>query len=67
MTPFDNFLSGLRADARLGRYIPPASANTSAETLILSLAISLADATEGKRPHPAHLLLDELDAMEAAR
>ena len=66
MNEFDQFLSGLRADARLGRYIPPASANTSAETLILSLAISLADATEGNRPHPAHMLLEELDA-EAAR
>lgn len=68
MTPFDQFLTGLRADARLGRYIPPASANTSAETLILSLAISLANATEGvERPHPAHLLLEELDAMECGR
>ena len=67
MTPLDCFLTGLRADARLGRYIPPASANTSAETLILALAISLADAHEGaNRPHPAHLLLEEIDA-EAAR
>lgn len=63
MNEFDQFLSGLRADARLGRYIPPASANTSAETLILSLAISLADAKEGgNRAHPAHERLERMGA-----
>ena len=63
MDSFNNFLTGLRADTRLGRYMPPAIANTSAETLVLSLAIALADATEGTRPHPAHLLLEELDGV----
>ena len=67
MTTFAQFMSGLRADARLGRFIPPASANASAETVILSLAISLANAVEGDALHPAHRTLQELDACGSTR
>lgn len=67
MTPFDLFLNGLRADARLGRYLPPPTPSTTPETLVLSLTLALAEATEGTRPHPAHLLLEELDAIEVRR
>jgi hypothetical protein len=67
MNEFDQFLTGLRADARLGRYIPAPTPYQTAEAVILSLAFALAEATEGTRPHPAHLLLEEIDAMERAR
>lgn len=67
MTPFDQFLAGLRADARLGRYIPAQTPSTTPETVVLSLTLALAQATEGTRPHPAYLLLDELDAAEVKR
>ena len=67
MTPFDLFLHGLRADARLGRYLPPATQYQTPETVILALTLALAEATEGTRPHPAHMLLEELDAAVCAR
>ncbi len=67
MTPFQTFVRGLMADARLGRYIPPDVAAKGPEHLVLHLALRLADATEGRQPHPAHLLLDELDAPQVRR
>ena len=67
MTTFDQFLSGLRADARLGRYLPPPAPSTTPETVVLSLTLALAAATEGNRPHPAFKTLEELDAIECAR
>lgn len=59
MTPFDSFLKGLRADARLGRYIPAPTMYQTPETVILTLTIALADAVEGV--HPAFKTLEELD------
>lgn len=68
MHEFDQFLTGLRADARLGRYIPAPTPYQTAEAVILSLAIALANATEGTRGiHPAFALLEELDAAEVRR
>lgn len=61
MTPFDSFLNGLRADARLGRYIPAPTMYQTPETVILALTIALADAVEGNAVHPAHRTLEELD------
>jgi len=61
MTPFDQFLSGLRADARLGRYIPAPTQYQTPETVILALTIALANAVEGEALHPAHRTLEELD------
>jgi len=64
MTPFDKFLKGLRADARLARFIPPATANPTPETVVLTLAMALADAAEGNHPrhHPALHLLERMEA-----
>lgn len=56
---FQQFLRGLRADARLGRYVPNVP-NQTAESLILMLVWRLADAAEGKQPHPAHELLERI-------
>lgn len=61
MTPFDQFLSGLRADARLVRYLPAPTQDQTPETVILSLTIALANAVEGEALHPAHRTLEELD------
>ena len=61
MTPFDSFLSGLRADARLGRYLPAPTQYQTPETVILALTIALANAVEGEALHPAHRTLEELD------
>jgi len=65
-SPFRQFMRGLSADARLGRYIRPI-ADQSPECIVLHLVRALADADEGNRPHPAFALLDELDAREVAR
>jgi hypothetical protein len=43
---FEQFLRGLRADPRLGRYIP-ALPNMTPETTVLLLVTALADAHEG--------------------
>jgi hypothetical protein len=61
MTPtdFHRFMTGLRADVRLGRYVAPV-ADQSPEVIVLSLAMALADAREGKHPHPAHELLEAM-------
>ncbi len=59
MTPFEQFMTGLRADARLGRYVAPVC-DQSPEVIVLTLALALADAREGNNPHPAHALLDRL-------
>lgn len=66
-TEFSQFLRGLAADPRLGRYVPAPLERQTPETVVLSLVVSLADAAEGNRPHPAHLLLEELDAAPCAR
>jgi hypothetical protein len=60
MDPFSRFLDGLRADHRLGRYLPPACGTLTPETVILSLTMALADACEGNQPHPAHVLLQAI-------
>ena len=67
MTPFHQFLSGLKADVRLGRYLPAPLESQTPETIVLSLCIALADATDGHRTHPAFKTLEELDAMECGR
>jgi len=57
---FHAFMGGLRADARLGRYVAPL-AGQSPEVIVLSLTQALADASEGRpRLHPAHELLDRM-------
>lgn len=59
MTPFQEFLRGLRADVRLGRYIADLEGK-SPELCVLLLVRALADAAEGRQPHPAHQLLERL-------
>ena len=63
MTPtdFHRFMTGLRADARLGRYVAPVCDQTP-EVIVLALVMALADAREGIHPHPAHELLERLQA-----
>jgi len=58
---FGDFLAGLAADARLGRYVAPL-AGQSPEVVVLTLALGLADASEGKQPHPALALLERMGA-----
>lgn len=62
MTDFQRFLTGLQADPRLGKYVPAATTNTQPETVVLLLTLALADATEGTRQHPAHVLLEKIDS-----
>ena len=62
MSDFHRFMTGLRADARLGRLFPGDVATQSPEVVILHLAGRLADAMEGKQPHPAHELLERMGA-----
>jgi len=57
---FHDFLTGLGADARLGRYVAPLAAQ-SAEIVVLTLAMGLADAVEGNAPHPALALLERME------
>ena len=59
MNDFDQFLRGLSADERLGRFISPLEGQ-SAEIVVLTLALGLADASEGRQPHPALMLLERL-------
>ncbi len=61
MTDFQQFLTGLSADSRLGRYVGPLSGQ-SPEVIVLSLTIALANACEGNQPHPAHELLERMQA-----
>jgi hypothetical protein len=67
MDSFRAFMRGLMADARLARAIPATLAEQTPEVVVLTLAQALANATDADRPHPAYLLLEELDAMERAR
>ena len=60
MTEFNQFMRGLRADVRLGRYVAPV-ADQPPEIVVLSLALALATATEGKAPHPAMTLLARME------
>lgn len=62
MTDFQRFLMGLRADARLGRYIPDELVKQTPEVIVLTLIQSLATATEGHAPHPAMQLLERMEA-----
>ncbi len=54
-------MRGLRADARLGRFVEPIADQRPAAA-VLTLTLALADAFEGNRPHPAHELLAEMEA-----
>ena len=56
---FHKFMTGLRADARLGRYVAPICGQTP-EVAVLMLVMALADAREGIHLHPAHELLERL-------
>jgi len=60
---FHDFLAGLAADSRLGRFIAPLEGK-SAEVVVLSLALGLPDASEGRQPHPALVLLERLGEAE---
>ena len=62
MTDFQRFLMGVRADARLGRYIPDELARQTPEVVVLTLIQSLATATEGHAPHPGLALLERMQA-----
>jgi len=57
---FHDFLAGLAADARLGRYVEPL-AGQSPEVVVLTLAMGLADAVEGATLHPALALLERME------
>ena len=57
---FHDFLAGLAADARLGRYVAPLVGQTP-EVVVLTLAMGLADAGEGNAPHPALALLERME------
>lgn len=59
MNPFQEFLRGLRADVRLGRYVADLDGK-SPELCVLLLTLALADAREGRNPHPAHELLEAM-------
>jgi len=61
---FHDFLSGLAADARLGRYVAPLVGQTP-EVVVLSLAMGLADAVEGITLHPALRLLQRISEEKA--
>lgn len=61
MSDFRAFMQGLRADIRLGRYVAPI-VDQSPETIVLMLTMALADAREGNNPHPAHELLERMEA-----
>jgi hypothetical protein len=61
MTPFQEFLRGLRADVRLGRYVADLEGK-SPELCILLLVLALADAREGRNPHGALELLDRMQS-----
>jgi len=60
---FTAFMRGLAADCRLGRFISPL-AGQSAEVVVLRLTQALADAVEGKAPHPALRLLQRMERGE---
>jgi len=62
MNDFDQFLRGLSADERLGRYLPAPMERQSPETVVLALIVALAAACEGRQPHPALVLLERLGA-----
>jgi len=62
-TDFTAFLRGLRADPRLGRHIPD-TPNLTPETVVLALAVALADASEGRQTHGGHALLRRLSDAE---
>lgn len=56
---FDRFMTGLRADARLGRYVAPFCGQPP-EAVVLRLVLDLADAREGNNPNPAMQLLERM-------
>ncbi len=58
---FKKFMLGLKADARLGRYIAPVWEQTP-EVVVLTLTMALADAREGNNPNPAFQLLERMEA-----
>ena len=60
-TDFARFIAALSHDPRLGRYTRDLVGKEPA-TCVLSLAVALADAAEGKQPHPAHALLERMEA-----
>lgn len=62
MSDFHRFMNGLRNDARLGHLFHNDLAKQEPEVIVLTLAGRLADAIEGKQPHPAHELLERLAA-----
>ncbi len=61
MTQFSEFLRGLRADVRLGRYVADLDGK-SPEICVLLLTQALANAAEGRHPHGAMVLLDRMQS-----
>ncbi|MCX6606164.1 MAG: hypothetical protein NTV52_21580 [Acidobacteria bacterium] len=59
MTEFQQFMNGLRSDARLGRIVAPV-ADQKPEIVVLTLALALADSREGRNPNPAFELLEAM-------
>lgn len=57
---FANFMRGLSADARLGRYVAPLADQTP-EVIVLHLVRALADCAVGNQSHPALELLARLE------
>jgi len=60
MTPFQEFMNGLKSDCRLGVLFADGLAEQSPEVIILTLALRLADSREGRNEHPAWALLERL-------
>lgn len=58
---FHNIMRGLSLDYRLGPYVAELAGMEPAE-VVLKLTIALADATEGRRIHPAIATLARLEA-----
>lgn len=65
MNEFQQFMNGLSADARLGRFVSPI-AEQSPEVIVLHLATALADCAKGGLPNPGHELLDTLEEHREA-
>lgn len=61
MHEFHQFMTVLRADHRLGRYVHTLQGQTP-ELVVLKLVEALAAASEGRQENPALLLLERMQA-----
>lgn len=61
MHEFHQFMTVLRADERLGRFVQTLQ-RQEPEVVVLKLVEALALACEGRQPHPAMELLDRMQS-----